>query len=155
MIAVPIGPRQQRYAVAASPGYLAKNGHPQCPRDLLNHACNRGCFASGAMTPWKFARETETIRIEPSGPLIVRVGAATKLAVDAARSDVGILRLCEGWLQPHLTCGAHAPVLPNWWQRFSGPVPYHPGRRLLPAPLRAFVDDIKEGRPLASAPPSG
>ncbi|MBN9273582.1 MAG: LysR family transcriptional regulator, partial [Mesorhizobium sp.] len=27
-----------------------------------------------------------------------------------------------------------------WWQLFSGPFLYYPGRRLMPAPLRAFVD---------------
>src|SRR5580698_3846754 len=48
MIAVPIGPRVQRFATAASPDYLAAHGRPQHPRDLLAHACMRGRFASGA-----------------------------------------------------------------------------------------------------------
>jgi hypothetical protein len=39
--------------------------------------------------------------------------------------------------------GALEPILEPWWQRFSGPFLYYPGRRLLPAPLRAFVDFIK------------
>jgi hypothetical protein len=34
-------------------------------------------------------------------------------------------------------------VLESWWQRFPGPFLYYPGRRLVPAPLRAFVDFIK------------
>src|SRR5580658_6801950 len=42
MIAVPIGPRVQRFATAASPGYLNRRGRPQHPRDLLEHACLRG-----------------------------------------------------------------------------------------------------------------
>ena len=51
MIAVPIGPRVQRFATAASPAYLDRRGRPQHPRDLLAHACLRGRFASGAMRP--------------------------------------------------------------------------------------------------------
>ena len=34
-------------------------------------------------------------------------------------------------------------VLEPWWQAFSGPFLYYPGRRLVPAPLRAFIDYIK------------
>src|SRR6185369_14539354 len=41
MIAVPIGPRQQRYALAAAPAYLARRGRPSHPRKLLEHACLR------------------------------------------------------------------------------------------------------------------
>src|SRR5271163_1193586 len=37
MIAIPIGPREQRFATAASPGYLDRRGRPSHPRDLLNH----------------------------------------------------------------------------------------------------------------------
>ncbi|MEA1832531.1 LysR family transcriptional regulator [Methylobacterium durans] len=142
MIAVPIGPREQRFATVASPAYLDRHGRPEHPRDLLDHACIRGRFASGAMTAWEFARDGDTVRIDPSGPLIVRVGTATDLAVDAAIAGVGIITLFEDWLQPYLDSRALEPVLEPWWPRFSGPFLYYPGRRYLPAPLRAFVDFI-------------
>src|ERR687898_212000 len=35
MIAVPIGPRLQRFATAAAPAYLDRHGRPEHPRDLL------------------------------------------------------------------------------------------------------------------------
>jgi DNA-binding transcriptional LysR family regulator len=143
MIAVPIGPRAQRFAAAAAPAYLDRHGRPQHPRDLLSHACLRGRFTSGAMAPWEFERGGEVVQIDPSGPLLVQVGAATDLAVEASIAGTGILYLFEDWLRPHLDRGALEPVLEPWWQRFSGPFLYYPGRRLLPAPLRAFVDFIK------------
>ena len=49
----------------------------------------------------------------------------------------------EDWLRPHLDSGALVPILEPWWQTFSGPFLYYPGRRYLPSPLRAFVDFIK------------
>ncbi|MBE7184602.1 MAG: LysR family transcriptional regulator [Methylobacterium mesophilicum] len=143
MIAVPIGPRVQRFAAAASSAYLDRNGRPDHPRDLLSHACLRGRFASGTMFPWEFERGEEAVAIEPSGPLTVRVGPATDLAVEAAIAGTGIVYLFEDWLRPHLDNGALEPVLEDWWPSFSGPFLYYPGRRLLPAPLRAFVDFIK------------
>jgi DNA-binding transcriptional LysR family regulator len=143
MIAVPIGPRVQRFATAASPAYLDRHGRPQHPRDLLNHACLRGRFSSGATKPWEFECDGEVVRVDPSGPLLVQVGAATDLAVEAAISGTGIIYLFEDWLRPHLDSGTLEPVLEPWWQRFSGPFLYYPGRRLLPEPLRAFVDFIK------------
>lgn len=146
MVAVPIGPRAQRFATVAAPAYLERRGRPQHPRDLLAHACIGGRFASGATMAWEFERDGEVVRVDPTGPLIVRVGAATDLAVDAAVAGVGIFTLFEDWLQPHLDSGALEPVLEPWWPRFSGPFLYYPGRRYLPAPLRAFVDFVGRQR---------
>ena len=94
------------------------------------------------MTAWEFERDGEVVKVEPTGPLIVRVGAATDLAVDAAVAGSGVIHLFEEWLRPYLDSGALEAVLEPWWQRFSGPFLYYPGRRYLPAPLRAFVDFI-------------
>jgi DNA-binding transcriptional LysR family regulator len=143
MIAVPIGPRVQRFATAASPAYLDAHGRPEHPRDLLAHACLRGQFASGAFPIWEFERDGEVVRVDPTGPLVVRLGGAADLSVSAAIAGVGIVSLFEDWLRPEFDSGTLEPVLEPWWQSFSGPFLYYPGRRHLPAPLRAFVDFIK------------
>jgi len=140
---VPIGPRVQRYATAAAPAYLDKHGTPQHPRDLLHHACLRGRFSGRAMPPWEFERNGEIVRIEPTGPLLVSIGTATELAVDAAIAGTGVISLFEDWLRPHLDRGDLEPVLEPWWQQFPGPFLYYSGRRLVPAPLRAFIDFIR------------
>jgi DNA-binding transcriptional LysR family regulator len=153
MIAVPIGPRTQRFAAAAAPAYLDRHGRPQHPRELLEHACLRGRFSSGAMPSWEFERAGEVVRIEPTGPLLVSMGTATDLAVDAAIAGVGIICLFDDWLRPHFHSGALEPVLEPWWQRFSGPFLYYSGRHLVPAPLRAFIDFVRgSGEP--AAPPT-
>ncbi|MGI4745440.1 MAG: LysR substrate-binding domain-containing protein [Janthinobacterium lividum] len=143
MIAVPIGPRMQRVATAASPAYLAARGRPMHPQDLLGHACLRGRFAGGAIPAWEFERDGEIVRVDPVGLLTVRQGAALDLAVDAAVAGLGVIHLFEEWLRPALDSGVLEPVLEPWWQSFPGPFLYYPGRRHIPAPLRAFVDFIK------------
>ena len=164
MIAMPIGPRTQRFAVAAAPGYLGRHGRPRHPRDLLEHACLRGRFTNRAIAPWEFERDGEVVRIEPTGPLVVSLGTATELAVEAAIAGTGIICSFEGWLRPHFESGALEPILEPWWQSFSGPFLYYSGRRLVPAPLRAFIDFIvasaapiapraaKRRRPAAASP---
>jgi len=143
MIAVPIGARVQRFATAAAPAYLARRGRPVHPRYLLSHACLRSQFPSGARPPWEFERDGEIVRIDPRGPLLVSAGGAVDLAVDAALAGVGIIHLFEDALRSHLDRRALEPLLQPWWQSFPGPFLYFPGRRLVPAPLRTFVDFIK------------
>jgi DNA-binding transcriptional LysR family regulator len=142
MIAVPIGPRVQRFAAAAAPAYLERHGRPRHPRDLLGHACLRGRFSTGALTSWEFERGGKVVRVEPTGPFVVSV-SAMRLAIEAAVAGAGIVHLFEDWLRPYLDSGALEPVLEPWWERFSGPFLYYPGRRLVPAPLRAFVDFVR------------
>lgn len=143
MVAIPIGPRMQRMATAASPAYLAEHGRPRHPRDLLKHACLRGQFASGHIPTWEFERNGEIVRVDPDGPLLARLGGGVDLKLHAAIDGLGIIHLFEAWLQPHFDSGALVPLLKPWWQPFSGPWLYYPGRRHLPAPLRAFVDFVK------------
>jgi DNA-binding transcriptional LysR family regulator len=142
MIAVPIGPRTQRFAVAAAPSYLARRGIPEHPRDLLQHACLRGKFLSGAIYPWEFERDGQTLTVEPTGPLIVTPTVAD-LAVSAAVAGHGLIYLFEEWLEPYISSGQLQPVLQDWWLSFPGPFLYYSGRRHLPAPLRAFIDFVQ------------
>lgn len=144
MIAVPIGPRVQRFATAAAPAYWDRHGRPEHPRDLLGHACLLGRFASGRLTaPWEYVRGDEIVRIDPKGPLIASVGGGTDLMIDVAIAGGGVISSFEDWLRPHFESGALEPVLQEWWDSFSGPFLYYPGRRLVPPPLRAFIDYVK------------
>ncbi|KAA2235658.1 LysR family transcriptional regulator [Salinarimonas soli] len=142
MIAVPIGPRVQRFAAAAARAYLDRRGRPEHPRDLLGHACLATRSGQG-VGPWEFERAGEIVRVDPTGPLVVAIGGGIDLAVAAALAGTGIVYTFEGFLAPHLDGGALEPVLEPWWQPFPGPFLYYPGRRLVPAPLRAFVDFVK------------
>ena len=140
MIAIPIGPRTQRFAGAAAPAYLRQHGHPTHPNDLLRHACIRHRFASGITPPWEFERAGQTVRIVPSGPVVANI---IEVELQAAIDGLGIIFTFEDFLSASLTNGQLQPVLQDWWQTFSGPRLYYPSRTHMPAPLRAFVDFVK------------
>ncbi|HEY6259286.1 MAG TPA: LysR family transcriptional regulator [Xanthobacteraceae bacterium] len=140
MIAVPIGPRLQRFVTAGSPEYLALRGRPEHPNDILKHACIRHRFASGVTPPWEFERGAEIIKITPSGPL---VATAIDVELAAAIDGLGLIHVFEEYLAPALASGVLECVLPDWSQSFSGPFLYYQSHRHMPPPLRAFVDFIK------------
>ncbi|WP_437440684.1 LysR substrate-binding domain-containing protein [Raoultella terrigena] len=144
VIALPIGPRRQRFAVAAAPAYLSQHGRPTHPRDLMHHQCIRGRYATGVMPAWEFEREGESYSVQVNGPLVVSVGSAVDLAVDSAIAGTGVIYLFEEWLQPAIASGQLEPILQPWWLSFSGPYLYYNDRRLIPVPLQAFIDFVRE-----------
>lgn len=144
MIAVPIGPRRQWGAVAASPSYLNGRTAPMHPRDVLDHDCIRLRFASGALTGWEFEKEGETLVVDPPAHLII--GTATPaVALDLAVAGHGLIYTFRNWLDPLFERGTLVPVLPDWWLPFDGPRIYF-SSRFMPTPLRAFIDFIAEQR---------
>ena len=144
MIAIPLGPRRQRFAIAATPEYLRQHGRPEHPRDLLRHACIRHRFPNGNAPVWEFERAGEVIRLVGKACLFSNV---IGLNVQAAIAGLGVIFQFEDVLAPGLASGALEPVLREWWQEFSGPFLYYPSRTLMPGPLRAFVTFVQAQQP--------
>jgi len=140
MIAVPIGPRRQRFVAAASPAYVQEHGTPQHPRDLVNHRLIGHRFESGKLGVWEFEKDGVTLRVPPQGPLL---SSSQDLEVGSAIGGVGIIYTFEEYLRPLFDQGVLLPVLEEWWQAFDGPYLYYNDRRHVPSPLRAFVDFLK------------
>lgn len=154
MIALPVGPRTQRIVVAAAPAYFTAHGRPQHPRDLLAHRCLRGRFQGGRMAVWEFEKDGEIVRVDPDGPLVTEPGSAADLMIQAAVGGLGVVAMFDDWMRSELDCGALETVLEDWTPPFSGPFLYYPGRRYLPAPLRAFVDFVRAQGPLPPIEPA-
>ncbi len=142
MVAIPLsGP--QRYAVVASPDFLAANGTPTDPRDLLGQPCIMTRFPNGVVLPWEFERDGETVKILPKGRLI---SLNLRLNIRAAIDGLGFHATFEGNVRDHIKAGRLVSVLDDWCQEFSGPYLYYPSRRQPPPALRAFVDFVREWR---------
>jgi DNA-binding transcriptional LysR family regulator len=142
MIAVSLGP-PQRYAVVASPQYIAQHGRPKHPRDLLNHASIRIRYGSGGIPGWEFEKAGRVVKVSPPGRLIANYpGLARRAALDG----VGFWPTFEGYVRDEVESGALVRVLDDWCEPFPGPFLYYPSRRQLPPALAAFVAFIAEWR---------
>src|SRR6201999_3993554 len=69
MIAVLLGP-PQRYAIVASPQYIAQHGRPTVPKDVLEHAAIRTRFSNGFIFDWEFEKAGRIVKVSPPAKLI-------------------------------------------------------------------------------------
>jgi DNA-binding transcriptional LysR family regulator len=147
MVAVRVmGP--MKIAVVGAPTYFARRRPPRAPDDLVRHNCVQ--FRRGddrTAMAWQFERNRKSPRISVDGRVMVN---NVDLAVRAAVDGLGIAYILEDLAEPFLRSGQLMRVLEDWSPSFEGLFLYYPGRRQLPATLRAFIDMIRTAR--GSAP---
>src|SRR6201991_1995125 len=142
MIAVSLG-APQRYAVVASPGYVARHGTPKHPKELLEHSSIRTRFGSGAMLDWEFEKAGRIVKVSPPPKLIATY---LGLALRAVPDGTGSWLTFEGYVRYGIKSGALVSVLDDWCAPFPGPFLYYPSRRQPPPALAAFVAFVAEWR---------
>jgi len=142
MIAVSLGP-PQRYAVVASPDYVARHGKPRHPKDLLDHRCIRIRFGRGALLDWEFEKTGQVVKVSPPPRLIANYPG---LVQRAAHDGFGFWLTFEGYVREAIKSGALISVLDDWCAPFPGPFLYYPSRRQTPPALAAFIAFVGEWR---------
>ncbi|BBU31431.1 LysR family transcriptional regulator [Burkholderia sp. THE68] len=140
MIAVPFGKRQ-RFAVVGSPAYFAQHKPPRTPADLAAHRCIRSRMPSGSIYQWEFERHGEPVRIDGDGALTLDEPG---LMLAAARAGLGLAYLTEWNVDADLAAGTLVRVLEDWTPPLDGLCLYYPGRRHVPAGLRALTEMIRD-----------
>jgi DNA-binding transcriptional LysR family regulator len=143
MIAVPAtGPI--KLAVVGAPQYFARRRLPSAPDDLAQHSCVQYRWADdGPAYEWPFERRGKSRRISVDGRVMVN---NPDLALRAAVDGLGIAYTTEAFAEPFLRSGQLVRVLEDWSPTIEGLVLYYPGRRQVPAALRAFVEMIRAAR---------
>jgi DNA-binding transcriptional LysR family regulator len=142
MVAVPLGPRQ-RTAIVASPEFFNRYSKPRRPEQLKNLPCIRFRFGSGRLYDWEFEKGGVELKIEVGGPLTL---GDTELMVQAALDGAGIAFAFESQVQHLISARKLVRVLEDWCPYYSGFYLYYPGRRQVPAALRAFSDFVSAER---------
>jgi DNA-binding transcriptional LysR family regulator len=142
MVAVPLGPRQ-RTAIVAAPEFFNRYSKPRRPEQLQNLPCIRFRFGSGRLYSWEFEKGGVELKIEVAGPLTL---GDPDLMVEAALDGVGIAFAFESQVQHLIAARKLVRVLEDWCPYYPGFYLYYPGRRQLPAALRAFIDFVSADR---------
>jgi DNA-binding transcriptional LysR family regulator len=122
--------------LCASPGYLAANGTPQRPRDLVKHNCLIYTYAAPRM--WTFTDtngKAEVIRI--SGRLLANSGDAL-LAL--ALKDTGVLLAPDYLVADELRAGRLIRLLPQYKTQETPVYAVYPHSHYLSAKTRTFID---------------
>lgn len=141
MIAVPFGP-PIRFAVVGSPAYFARHERPRTPADLAGHRCIRARMPAGHIYHWEFERHGEVLEVDVDGPMTLD---DPELMLEAAHAGLGLTYLAEFHVAEDLAAGRLERVLEAWTPPFERLCLYFPGRRHVPAALRALIDLLKEG----------
>ncbi|MFL9984562.1 LysR family transcriptional regulator [Paraburkholderia sediminicola] len=139
MIAVPFN-QPQRFAVVGSPAYFAEHPKPRAPDDLRAHRCIRLRMPSGRIYHWEFERRGEAFSVDVQGLLTLD---EPLLVMEAAREGFGLAYMTEWNVAADLEAGTLQRVLEDWTPAFAGLCLYYPGRRHVPAGLRALIEMIR------------
>jgi DNA-binding transcriptional LysR family regulator len=145
MIAVPIG-GDIRMVVVGAPAYFEGREPPRVPADLLQHRCIRARMATGAIWRWEFEQRGEAVEIDVPGALTLD---EMTLMLEATLAGAGLAYLSEWYLREHIASGQLVAVLEDWSPPYPGLCLYYPGRRHVPAGLRALINLVRESNKLA------
>ncbi|WP_103332332.1 LysR family transcriptional regulator [Pseudotabrizicola formosa] len=140
MIALPLG-RPQRYAVVASPDWLATHGTPLTPADLPLRHCIRVRLPNGALFRWSFQRGGETVQIEAQGRLTLDEAAIARTAI---LDGAGIGFFIEQDVADDIGAGRLVRLLDDWTPSRPGFSLYYPGRRNPSAGFKAFLALVRD-----------
>ncbi|MFH1805134.1 MAG: LysR family transcriptional regulator [Pseudomonadota bacterium] len=126
--------------LVASPDYIAQNGEPTHPADLIHH---RTLSYTNISSPniWEFEG--------PDGPVSVRVDPVMscnngEFTSTAAIRGIGIAREPEFIIIDALKAGTLVPIMTNYSYPGGGIYAVYPERRHLPTKVRLFIDFLAD-----------
>ena len=124
----------------ATPAYLKRRGLPSEPEALMEHDALHLMGRTGEPVPWRLARDGMQWDGKPPGRAVAN---SPGLLLRLALSGAGIAMLSDHYAEPYVRRGELIQVLADW-QLPSVPVwAVFPGRRLMPARTRVFLDTLE------------
>ena len=121
----------------ASPDYLAERGDPQEPADLARHDAVRQLSGNGEPRSWTLVQGERRWQGVPAGRATAN---SPELLIRLARAGAGIAAVPEHFASPDVRQGRLRRVLPHWCLPSDTAWAVFPGRKLMPAKTRVFID---------------
>jgi DNA-binding transcriptional LysR family regulator len=124
----------------AAPRYLARRGVPSGPEALMEHDALRLLLRTGEPMPWVLSRGEQRWEGIPPGRATAN---SPELLIRLARLGGGISIVSDHFAEPYVRSGELVPVLPDWSVPPVSAWAVFPGRRLMPARTRVFLDALQ------------
>ncbi|HEV7913910.1 MAG TPA: LysR family transcriptional regulator [Albitalea sp.] len=121
----------------ASPDYLRRRGVPPEPEALMEHDALRLLQRDGDPAPWVLTRGEERWEGIPPGRATAN---SPELLMRLAHGGSGIAVVNDHFAAPYVHGGELVPVLEDWTLPSAIAWAVFPGRRLMPARTRVFLD---------------
>jgi len=125
----------------ASPTYIARRGLPSEPEALMEHDALRILSRTGDAIPWVLKRGDQRWEGIPPGRATAN---SPELLMRMALNGAGITVTTDQLALPYLERGELVQVLPDWHLPPVSAWAVFPGRRLMPARTRVFLDALIE-----------
>ena len=125
----------------AAPAYLQRRGAPASPAALLEHDALLLLPRSGDPLPWTLTRGAQ---LWDGLPPARATANSPELLQRLARLGSGITIVNNHFAVPYITNGELVPVLPDWSPPVEVAWAVFPGRRLMPARARVFIDALAQ-----------
>ena len=121
----------------AAPEYLLRQGEPLQPDDLQQHQAVRLLTRTGEPATWHLRNGAKQWQGVPLGRLSAN---SPELLMRLACTGVGIVEIPHQFALTSVQAGHLRPVLSSWSAPEHIAWAVFPGRRLMPAKTRAFID---------------
>lgn len=125
----------------ASPAWLARHGEPQTPHELLSQRVLMLQMYAADSAFWEMKYKNESWKESP--PVLVRANSPGILK-EMALAGAGVACLAEHFARPHVAKGELKALLPEWHMTDIPVWAIFPGRRLIPARTRIFINELKQ-----------
>ncbi|HRD34887.1 MAG TPA: LysR family transcriptional regulator [Rhodocyclaceae bacterium] len=124
----------------AAPDYIREHGNPRAPADLSSHAMLCLANRSGEAMGWRLGRTGGEHYIEPHPRFIAN---SPELLIRLARAGSGIAAAPDQYANAFCARGELMRILPDWCLPSVSGWAVFPGRRLMPAKTRAFIEMLE------------